>query len=63
MCKSGLVGMVGCKGHEEDSNWGYSLYCLNKGCSAQEVMGHGKNEKEAYEVIHAKFIGRREEKK
>lgn len=63
LCKSVLVGMVGGKGHENDSHYGYSLFCLDKGCPAQEVMGHGKNEKEAYEVIYAKFIGRKVEKK
>lgn len=62
LCKSELVGMDGYKGHENDSNYGYSLFCLNIKCPAQEVMGHGKNEKEAYEVIHAKFIGREKNK-
>ena len=56
LCKSELVGMVGCKGHENDSNYGYSLFCLNRECPAEEVMGHGRNDKEAYEVILAKFV-------
>jgi len=63
LCQSELVGMVGCKGHENDLNYGYSLFCLNRGCPAQEVMGHGNKEKDAYEVIHAKFIGREKEVK
>lgn len=58
LCKSELVGMDGEKMHPNDPNYGYSLFCLDVKCPAQEVMGHGRNEKEAYEVIQAKFIGR-----
>ncbi len=58
VCKSALGSMDGEKMHPNDKNYGVTLYCLNMGCSAQEVMGHGKNEKDAYEVIMAKFVGR-----
>ena len=60
LCNSVLVGMVGCKGHENDSNYGYSLFCLNRGCPAQECMGHGNKEKDAYEVIMAKFVRKKD---
>ena len=56
LCGSVLVGMVGCKGHENDPNFGYSLFCVDFKCPAQEVMGHGNKEKDAYEVIMAKFV-------
>jgi hypothetical protein len=56
ICQSELAGMDGEKMHPGDKNYGYSLFCLNLDCSAEEVMGHGKNDKEAYEVILAKFV-------
>lgn len=55
LCQSKLVGMDGEKMHPDDKNYGYSLYCLNVDCPAQECFGHGKNEKEAYEVVIAKY--------
>ena len=60
LCNSVLVGMVGCKGHENDLDYGYSLFCLNRGCPAEEVMGHGNKEKDAYEVIMAKFVRKKD---
>ena len=60
LCNVELVGMEGCKGHENDLNYGYSLFCLNRGCPAQEVMGHGNKEKDAYEVIMAKFVRKKD---
>lgn len=58
LCKSELGCMDGEKMHPNDRNYGVTLYCFNMGCPAQEVMGHGGKEKEAYEVIMAKFVGR-----
>lgn len=58
LCGSELMGMYGEKMHPGDKDYGYSLFCLELKCPAEEVMGHGRNEKEAYEVIHAKFVGR-----
>lgn len=55
LCKSELAGMDGEKMHPNDRNYGYSLFCLNVGCPAQECFGHGRNDKEAYEVILAKY--------
>jgi hypothetical protein len=34
---------------------GWYLYCANKSCPAQEVSGHGKTVKDAFEVIGEKF--------
>lgn len=56
LCKSELEGMAGEKQHPGDVKYGYSLYCVNVKCGAQEVMGHGDKEKDAYEVIRTKFI-------
>ena len=47
--------MDGEKMHPNDRNYGVTLYCLGDACPAQEVFGHGKGEKEAYEVILLKF--------
>jgi len=55
LCRSELVGMDGEKMHPNDRNYGVTLYCLGDACPAQEVFGHGKGEKEAYEVILLKF--------
>ena len=63
LCNSKLGVVAGEKMHPGDSDYGYTLYCMNMVCPSQEVMGHGKNEKEAYEVIHAKFVGRDKEKR
>ena len=55
LCKSELVGMDGEKMHPNDRNYGYSLFCLNVECPAQEVMGHGKKVEEAWEVVTEKY--------
>ena len=58
-----MVGYVGNKMYPYDRNYGYTIACENKGCSAQEVFGHGKNETEAYEVVLAKFVKREDREK
>lgn len=55
MCKVEMSGMIGCKGHEQDQDYGFSLYCLNKKCASEEVFGHGKNEDEAYRIVILKY--------
>lgn len=35
---------------------GITLWCSGRACPAQEVIGHGKNAKEAWEVIQMKFV-------
>jgi len=59
ICGEGMMGMYGEKMHIDDNRYGYSLYCVNMECSAEECFGHGKNEKEAYEVVLAKYGGKR----
>lgn len=58
ICRSNMVGMYGEKMHPDNRDYGYSLYCIDGKCPAEEVMGHGKNEKEAYDIVMAKFVGR-----
>ena len=58
ICKVEMAVMDGERMHPGDKNYGVTLHCLNMGCGAQEVMGHGRNEKEAFEVVVAKFVGR-----
>jgi hypothetical protein len=41
---------------------GITLWCPSRACPAQEVMGHGKNGKEAWEVIQQKYVERGERK-
>ena len=55
ICNVELVSMDGEKIHPGDSNYGVTVYCANKKCSAQEVFGHGDNVKQACEVIVHKY--------
>lgn len=41
--------------HPGDSDFGITLYCNNKQCTAQEVVGHGDNARQAYDVVLAKY--------
>lgn len=59
ICGIEMDGMEGHKMYPNNKEYGYTLYCLNMGCSAEEVFGHGKNEKEAYEVVMAKYGGKK----
>lgn len=58
ICKVELTAVDGERMHPGDRNYGVMLYCFNVKCGAQEVMGHGSKEKDAYEVVTAKFVGR-----
>ncbi len=42
-------------GHRLSPNDGVTLECANHACRAQEVMGYGKNEKAAFEIILEKY--------
>ena len=59
ICQSILVSQVGDQAHLQNPEFGIILYCQNRQCSAQEVMGHGNKEKDAYQVILDKFVPRR----
>ena len=37
---------------------GVTVYCPSKKCPAQEVFGHGKDEKTAWESVLLKFVKR-----
>ncbi len=55
LCNMELREQVGEKMHPNNPEYGISLDCSSDACPAQEVMGHGKNSKEAYEIIIQKF--------
>lgn len=55
ICKAPLVSMEGNTMHPGDSDFGITLYCNNKQCTAQEVVGHGDNARQAYDVVLAKY--------
>lgn len=43
------------KGQVLDANDGYTLYCANNKCTAQEVIGHGEKPLVAFEIIKQKY--------
>lgn len=51
LCSAALVSVEGTSLNARD---GVTVYCPSKICPAQEVAGHGRNEKEAFEVIQEK---------
>lgn len=58
VCQGFLVSQLGNTLHPGDPKFGVGLHCPHVTCPAQEVAGHGKNEKEAFEVVTDKFKGR-----
>ena len=60
ICKVPLKKVWGSKMNQNDPKFGVTVFCGNLKCSAQEVMGHGEKEKDAFEVVWAKFVKRRE---
>jgi hypothetical protein len=57
ICNVEMSGADGESIHPGDKNYGYTLFCVNVSCSAQEVFGHGDNEKKAYEIVMSKYGG------
>lgn len=55
VCQCELSEVAGNRLHPGDKNYGMTLFCSAMSCPAQEVMGHGNNVKDAYEVITQKF--------
>jgi len=47
-------------GHQLSATEGVTVFCANEECPAQEVAGHGDNEKKAFEIIHQRFSHRAE---
>ncbi len=60
LCGAELVEMMGNAMHPHSPKYGVTLFCPNVKCPAQEVMGHGGNAKEAWAVVQAKFVARKE---
>ncbi len=58
VCQGVLVEQAGNELHPGDETFGMTLYCSSNKCPAQEVSGHGKNVKEAWETIQFKFVAR-----
>lgn len=46
------------RGHQVDANDGFTVFCANADCDAQEVSGHGNTEKAAAQIIREKFVDR-----
>lgn len=57
VCQGSLKSSPGDYLHPNDPKFGMYVYCPSLQCPAQEVCGHGKNEKEAFEVVTDKFKG------
>jgi uncharacterized Zn finger protein (UPF0148 family) len=55
VCKKPLFSYFGDYMHPNDAKFGTYVVCPHLDCPAQEVAGHGKNEKEAMEVVTDKF--------
>lgn len=55
ICSAVLSVAYGEQLHPDNLEYGVTLFCLNRGCPAQEVAGHGRNVREAYSVILAKY--------
>ena len=52
LCSSTLVSQPGSSLNETN---GVTIWCEDIKCPAQEVFGHGNNEKAAFEIITAKY--------
>lgn len=52
LCESQLA--VG-KGTQLDPSDGITVWCPNHQCPAQEVSGHGSNEKAAFQIVKEKY--------
>lgn len=59
ICQGNLSAFPGDRFHPNDPKFGVKLECANMTCPCPEVMGHGKNEKDAYEIIIERFKVRR----
>lgn len=55
MCK-GLMNAS--RGTQSDATDGMTVFCPSRECPAQEVVGHAKDEKGAYEIVLLKFKNR-----
>jgi hypothetical protein len=58
VCKKEMDMGLGTAVHPGDSKYGVVVYCPHLDCPAQEVSGHGKDEKDAYRIVKEKFVKR-----
>jgi hypothetical protein len=58
ICLSEMVVGHSAKGPSD----GVYIWCRNERCTAQEVFGHGKDEKDAWERVQLKFVKRESRK-
>jgi len=63
VCSKNLNSSPGDYFHPGDAKFGVTVYCPHLNCSAQEVAGHGKNVKDAFEVVTDKFAWGNKDKK
>jgi len=55
ICNGELKESNGNQLHPGNDKYGVMLYCPDKDCTAEEVMGHGDNWKQAYDIIIHKY--------
>jgi hypothetical protein len=58
LCGTELKVMNGNSMHVTDPKYGVTVWCPGEHpriCPAQEVMGHGNNLREAYEIVLTKY--------
>ena len=55
VCNEFLSAEFGTQINPGNPAFGIVVFCRNKECRAEEVMGHGKNEKEAFEIVTDRF--------
>ena len=65
LCKSPLLRQWGDQIHPHNPDYGITIYCPERGCSAAEVFGHGNGRSQenqisnAYKIIMSKYAGHR----
>jgi len=57
VCQGPMSAEAGDFLHPGDPKFGMYVFCPSLTCPAQEVAGHGRNEKDAFEVVTDKFKG------
>lgn len=55
ICGVEMTEFAGEKMHPGNPAFGITLSCEHRGCTAQEVMGHGKKVEDAWAVVVEKF--------
>ena len=55
ICAGEMSEYLGNQVHRGDKEYGVMVYCPHLGCMAQEVMGHGDNAKQAFEIVMQKY--------